>query len=332
VHRDSKAEVRKHLLHFIDTRTTDYADSVMWVEARRYYEYDYLTTEFHKIIRVHPMIAAHASELPGPGHEVTVNAIGTPLRLVRAEDGTVRAHHADHPAVEYPADEYGGLIWVRLSPGGPLDMARYAGPDMDRDVQASRVGQAKLYRKEEFHLAMNWKLVMDGFTDAYHLQFVHPETVGPFFHTNIYKADVFGKNWRMVTARKGIEEFRAEEVDWDEFAQYAIYGFNFYPASMIARAPAHFEVWSIRPDHDDLRKCYVTLYFLVPELPVTDRAKRFRERNWDIVIRAVRDEDWAVARTVGDSLVSGALSHLVYGRNEKATQIFHGQLDRDMSG
>jgi hypothetical protein len=50
------------------------------------------------------------------------------------------------------------------------------------------------------------------------------------------------------------------------------------------------------------------------------------------VIRAVRDEDWAVARTVGDSLVSGALSHLVYGRNEKATQIYHGQLDRDMSG
>jgi phenylpropionate dioxygenase-like ring-hydroxylating dioxygenase large terminal subunit len=211
-------------------------------------------------------------------------------------------------------------------------MAGYAGPELDRDLRASQVEQAKLYRKQEFHLPMNWKLVMDGFTDAYHLQFVHPRTVGPFFHTNIYKADSFGKNWRMVNARKGIEEFRAENVDWDEFAQYAIYGLTLYPASMIARAPAHFEVWSIRPDTYDLRKCYVTLYFLVAELPVTDKARRFRERNWDIVMRAVRDEDWAVAQTVGDSLASGALSQLIYGRNEKATQIFHRQLDRDMSG
>jgi phenylpropionate dioxygenase-like ring-hydroxylating dioxygenase large terminal subunit len=261
------------------------------------------------------------------------------LTLRREPDGRIETLLGEGPRAVpagYPVDEYTGLVWIIPTAGATLDMREYMGPELHRDIEASGIEASKLYRKEVYHLDMNWKLVMDGFTDAYHLQFVHPETVGPLFHTNIYQCDSFGKNWRHVSARRGIENFRSPheggtgEIDYDSFADYAIAGFYAYPGSMMARAPAHFELWSIRPDSDDLRRCYVTLYFMVPELPTTDKARRFRERNWEMVISAVRDEDWVVARSVGDSLVSGGLDTLVYGRNEKSTQVFHSQLDRDM--
>ncbi|HEY2271081.1 MAG TPA: SRPBCC family protein [Streptosporangiaceae bacterium] len=333
MHQDSKVVLRKQLLDFIDSRTTDYADTPMWVEARRYVDSGYLRREHDLVFARHPRIAGHASELAGPDDTLTVTAGGITATVTRAAGGKPVAADAD--GVSYPACEYAGLIWLLPvagtgQAGTELDMAAWLGPELDRDVQACGVADAKLYRRANFTLDMNWKAVMDGFTDAYHLQFVHPHTVGPFFHTNIYKCDPFGKNWRMVVARKGLENFRDEDFDYAEFARYAIASFTVYPASIIALAPAHFEIWNIRPDPGDLLRCVVDLWFLVPELPATDKARAFREKNWEIVLHAVRDEDWAVARTVTDSLPFGGVDRLLLGRNEKATQILHGQLARDV--
>jgi ring hydroxylating enzyme alpha subunit len=281
----------------------------------------------------HPRIAGHAAELAGPDDALTVTAGGITATVTRRPGGAVAA--VDAAGVSYPACEYAGLIWLLPVAGTGLagtglDMAAWLGPELDRDVQACGVADAKLYRRVSFTLDMNWKAVMDGFTDAYHLQFVHPHTVGPFFHTNIYKCDPFGKNWRMVVARRGLENFRDEDFDYAEFAKYAIASFTVYPASIIALAPAHFEIWNIRPDPGDLLRCVVDLWFLVPELPATDKARAFREKNWEIVMHAVRDEDWVVARTVTDSLPFGGVDRLLLGRNEKATQVLHGQLARDV--
>jgi hypothetical protein len=328
VHRDSKVALRKQLLDFIDSRTTDYADAPMWVEARRYVDAGYLRREHDLVFARHPRIAGHAAELAGPDDALTVTAGGITATVTRGAHGAVAA--VDAAGVSYPACEYAGLIWLLPVAGTELDMAAWLGPELDRDVQACGVAEAKLYRRVNFTLDMNWKAVMDGFTDAYHLQFVHPHTVGPFFHTNIYKCDPFGKNWRMVVARRGLENFRDEDFDYAEFAKYAIASFTVYPASIIALAPAHFEIWNIRPDPDDLLRCVVDLWFLVPELPATDKARAFREKNWEIVMHAVRDEDWVVARTVTDSLPFGGVDRLLLGRNEKATQVLHGQLAQDV--
>lgn len=386
MHRDSKEEVRKHLLGFVDTRTTDYAESTMRMDAHRYSDPDYLGREYRTVFSANPMVVAHATELPDPGSFVTVEHNGTSLLLVRQDDGSVKAlvnvcrhrgaqvetresgrrkmfncpYHkwcynrdgsirhipfddgfvgmdrAEQALVEWAADEYAGMIWVLPGPG-TLDMTAWVGPELDRDVRASGIGEAQLYRKRTFHLPMNWKVVMDGFTDAYHLQFVHPETVGPFFHTNVYKVDSFGKNWRMVVARRGIERFRTDgdgtaELDYEEFAKYAIANFTIYPGVVITTEPAQFEVWNVRPDPADLSRCIVTLLFLVPALPETEKATRFFDRNWDLLLHTVEKEDWVVAKTISAGLANGAAPELVYGRNEKATQLLHTQLAADTGG
>ena len=384
MHRDSKEELRKHLLGFVDTHTTDYAESIMRMDARRYSDPEYLAREYQKVFTSHPMVVAHSSELPDPGCFLTVEHNGTSVLLVRQDDGTVKAlvnvcrhrgaqvetresgrrkmfncpYHKwcynrdgsirhipfddgflgvdrrEQALVEYAADEYAGLVWVLPQVGVTLDMTAWVGPELDRDVQACGISQAQLYRKRIFHLPMNWKVVMDGFTDAYHLQFVHPETVGPFFHTNVYKVDSFGKNWRMVVARRGIEQFRSEndgaELDYDAFAKYAIANWTIYPGVVIATEPAQFEVWNVRPDPADLSRCIVTLLFLVPKLPETEKSIRFFDKNWNLLLHTVEKEDWVVAKTISDGLAHGEAPELVYGRNEKATQLLHRQLAADV--
>jgi phenylpropionate dioxygenase-like ring-hydroxylating dioxygenase large terminal subunit len=252
------------------------------------------------------------------------------IRSIPFDDGFIGLDRNELGLVEYPAIEYAGFIWSKANPGTELDMPAYIGSELEKDVIASKVADAKLYQKRTFHLDMNWKVVMDGFTDAYHLQFVHPETVGPFFHTNIYKCDIYDKNWRMTVARRGVVDFRDSDLTDGEFPKYAIAGLQFYPGNIIARAPAHFEVWAIRPNPENLSKCVVTLWFMVDELPVSDKAKRFREKNWEIVLKAVEGEDWVVAKTVTDVLPRSKVPDLFFGRNEKATQHLHRTIACDI--
>jgi phenylpropionate dioxygenase-like ring-hydroxylating dioxygenase large terminal subunit len=380
MHESSKEELRKHLVGFVDTRTTDYADSTMPFEAFRYTDPTYLAREHKKVFKTHPMVVAHSSELPDPGSFVTVEHAGTPLLLVRQDDGRVRAlvnicrhrgaqveiraagrrkmfncpyhkwcYNRDgsirhipyddgfagldrgaYGLVEYPADEYAGMVWVLPTVGADLAMAQHIGPELDLDIQASGVTEASVFRKRTFHLDMNWKVVMDGLTDAYHLQFVHPETVGPFFHTNIYKVDSFGKNWRLAVARRGIQQFRAENADLNEFAKYAISNFTIYPGVVIATQTSHFETWCVRPDPTDLTKALVTLYLLVPQMPDTEKSLRFFEKNWELLVRTVEQEDWVIAKTISHGMAHADVPDLILGRNEKATQLLHAQLARDV--
>ncbi len=65
MHQDSKIALRKQLLDFIDSRTTDYADGTMWVETRRYVNAGYLRREHDLVFTRHPRIAATPPSWPG---------------------------------------------------------------------------------------------------------------------------------------------------------------------------------------------------------------------------------------------------------------------------
>ena len=51
-----------------------------------------------------------------------------------------------------------------------------------------------------------------------------------------------------------------------------------------------------------------------------------------MVLQAVRDEDYAVGRTIQDGLGVGANSEFLFGRNEPAVQNYHRAIARIMAG
>jgi phenylpropionate dioxygenase-like ring-hydroxylating dioxygenase large terminal subunit len=254
------------------------------------------------------------------------------LQSLPFEEGFDGLDRSVHGLVALPVDERHGMVWVVLSSGPPLVMRDYLGAELDEEIAACGVGLMALYREQTFELPMNWKFVADGFFDTYHLQFLHPQTVGPFFHTNVHTYDAFGRNSRLVVARRGIEELREADTRDRNPHEYVITNYTIYPATVWATEPDHVEAWTIVPDPYDANRCQATLRFLVPELPRTEKQRRYRDRNWDILLGAVLNEDWAAAQSIADALPGGQVRETVYGRNEIAAQTFYRQLQADLDG
>lgn len=70
----------------------------------------------------------------------------------------------------------------------------------------------------------------------------------------------------------------------------------------------------------------LTLY--APKPPDSDKARAHWQRNLDLVLHVVENEDFPVGEGIQRSFVSGAQSHIVFGQNEAALAHFHAAITR----
>jgi phenylpropionate dioxygenase-like ring-hydroxylating dioxygenase large terminal subunit len=243
---------------------------------------------------------------------------------------------------ELPVAERHGLIWVVAS--GPvsgewgysttthsrgLDLVDYLGPDVDRELAELGLGDYHFLRGQSFEQPANWKLVMDGFLEVYHVRYLHPTTVGKITIGNVFIVDQLGEHLRMASARKDIEKLRptgdgaAEQPD---ILPGIILTYALMPSTVLVYVRDHIEAWTVQPHETDPGRCRITLRFLVPELPETQKSVDYWERNWNTVVGAVHDEDWEMARRIQSGLDPQGDRRMTLGRNELALHHFHRHL------
>jgi phenylpropionate dioxygenase-like ring-hydroxylating dioxygenase large terminal subunit len=80
----------RRLLDHLDNKTTDLADEVMELSTDVYLGAHH-DREVEVLFRSRPLVLALSGGLPGPESYLTVDVCGTPLLLVRGEDGKVRS-------------------------------------------------------------------------------------------------------------------------------------------------------------------------------------------------------------------------------------------------
>lgn len=245
--------------------------------------------------------------------------------------------------VELPAAQRHGLIWVR--PTTPvsgndrysatnhsrvLDIREYLGADVDREIGELGLDRYHFLRGQTFEQPANWKLIMDGFLEVYHVRYLHPKTVGKITISNVFIVDALGEHLRMASARKDIEKLRPDPDDpageQPDVLPGIILTYALMPTTVLVYVRDHVEAWSIEPHESDPARCRITLRFLVPELPETDKAKGYWERNWDTVVGAVHDEDWEMARRIQAGLDPASANPMTLGRNELGLHHFHRHL------
>ena len=91
--QQTKIQLLQELVELHDTKTP-YLDEVWETEPLdRYVDASVFEREQKRIFRRLPQLAAHSSELPGPGSYLTLELAGLPLILVRDEEGTARAFY-----------------------------------------------------------------------------------------------------------------------------------------------------------------------------------------------------------------------------------------------
>ena len=250
------------------------------------------------------------------------------LRTVPYADTFGPLDRAEYGLIELPCEERYGLVWVIQRPGGPIDVAAWMGPEMDEILTGYHMERFEVVRMDRFDERMNWKVAEDAFIDGYHLKFVHPNSAGPYFYTNIRVVRDFGRHVRAITPRKVIDQIRfTPDAPIDP---YVTVGNFLMPNTTILRHSDHYESLTFVPHPTDPNRSRIDVRLVVP--PVTsDEERALWEKNWDILVKTVIMEDLPLNRSLQRALGGRGLKPLILGRNEVGNQAFHRLYDELMA-
>ena len=233
----------------------------------------------------------------------------------------------EYGLTELPVAEKYGLIWVCPTPGEAIDIdAGLAG--LGDELASYDFAGYHHYETRVLRQKFNWKIAIDTFLEPYHFGVLHQNTVGPIFIPNLCLFDPFGLNLRETLPRRTIVELRERpESEWDLVTHSALV-YVLFPNTVFVMQADHAEIWRVFPDGDKVDECVMYLDFYIPEPAATDSARRHWDRNMDLAIRTVVEEDFPTGETMQFGFGAGPHEHLVAGRNEPALAHFEQSVQR----
>ena len=220
------------------------------------------------------------------------------------------------------AEERNGLLWLHPTPGRALDLAGSLGA-LDAELAGFDLGRFHPYATRILKRRMNWKLALDTFLESYHFCVLHKDSICSIFHQNLATFDTYNEHFRLISPRRSIARLREQaEADWQVLPHLVIL-YVLFPNSVLVWQGEQVELWQIFPDGDDPAASVLQLTLYSPTPADTEKARRHWDRNLELVLHVVENEDFPVGEGIQVSFGSGAQSHIVFGRNEPALAHFH---------
>jgi len=172
---------------------------------------------------------------------------------------------------------------------------------------------------------MNWKLVLDTFTEAYHIRWLHKASIAPWFACDVI-FDAYGPNPRAIGLRKeAVEQLEREPRENWRLLPYATAQYFLPPRALLVHQVDHVELWRLEPIDVSTTRVSTSLY--APEAPKDDKARAYWTKNLDVLLGVTEREDFPLMEGVQRNLESGALPEVVYGRIEPALVHLHRGID-----
>ncbi len=243
-------------------------------------------------------------------------------------DDTGEAFCALH---EVPCAETAGMIFVLLE-----------GDDIEARVQAL-VGEALgdiagfwipetvRFGGREAERACNYKLIVDGFAEAYHIAALHKQTIKPFYYTHPALTDALGPTVRMIGVRSSIDRELEKPPAERRLLRHGTTQYLIPPNAVLTHQVDHVELWQVYPVDGAPDRCRVTLNIYWPA-PLDHEAQRKCQFNLDTIWGVTNDEDVPQALAIHKNLASGSLEEVVFGRNEPALIHYHKQIAAAVGG
>ena len=229
---------------------------------------------------------------------------------------------AERSLMPLPVAEKHGLIFVKASPGGEFDVDALLG-GLGPEFASYGFRGYSHFTTQTLTKDMNWKLVIDTFLETWHVATLHKATIASIFQPNVNAFDAFGRNGRLTLPRRSLLENAKETEDrWDLLTHSAII-YQLFPNALLVWQGDHLETWRAFPAGGATDRCVAEAALFAPEPAVTDKAKRHWERNMDLLMRTVEEEDFPVCLDIQGGLASGAQTHTTFGRNEPALAHYH---------
>jgi phenylpropionate dioxygenase-like ring-hydroxylating dioxygenase large terminal subunit len=234
-----------------------------------------------------------------------------------------------------PIAEKHGLVWVIPAPAADaateFDIDPWLG-GLGPELESFGFASWAFYDKRIVPEAMNWKILVDTFHEAYHIGFLHKDSLKEILHGNVTDFVPFGYNHRLVVPRKKLDRLKAEpEQSWDLMWNTSII-YCLFPNTLLIVQGDHVELARIFPREERVDRAVMELALYVPKAPASEEERTHWERNMQLVLDVVTGEDFPAGRTIQMGLTSGAQTHLVYGRNEPAMIHYHRSLREVLAG
>ncbi len=242
----------------------------------------------------------------------------------RAKFGEVDASTLNLTAL--PCEEAAGLIFVVLTPGVEMDMTTFLG-GMLADLEGQKFKDWYYVGSKEIQGA-NWKIAYDGYLEGYHFSAAHPKTIAPRSYTNIMHFDVFGPHMRVGYPTFSIGKLK--DVPREEWGQHENDGYDFvrtlFPNVSIFVAPELTQIAQLLPG-PTVGENRTVLHYLSKIAPKNEEEEARLQSFSQFICDVVYEEDYMPGLKVQECLASGALEHVVFGRNERGNQVFHKWVD-----
>jgi phenylpropionate dioxygenase-like ring-hydroxylating dioxygenase large terminal subunit len=225
-----------------------------------------------------------------------------------------------------PLCEKHGLVWVIPAPAAnaatDFDIDPWLG-GLGPELASFGFGTWTFYDKRLIPETMNWKFLVDTFHEGYHIGFLHRQTLSSILHGNVTDFEPFGFNHRLTMPRKKLERLKSEPEDaWDLMWNTTLI-YSLFPNTILIVQGDHVELSRIFPSEGRLDRAVMELSLYVPRSPRTDQERTHWDKNMQLALDVVRDEDFPTARGIQAGLASGAQTQVVYGRNEPAMIHYH---------
>ncbi len=262
-----------------------------------------------------------------PYHGWTYDSAG---RLLGTTDkvGFAGLDLASHGLVRLPAAEKHGMMFVRPKPvaageSATIDVDAHLGI-MAPDLAALDLASFPLHSADRVAPRINWKFAIDTFLEGYHIPHLHRKTIAPYFVGNCGTFDAVGLHGRMCVARTSIESVRALAEGERNYRPHVISIYQLFPNALLIWQVDHVEIWRAFPGRDDPSRCDVEMTIYKPA--DSTRPDAYWEKNRDIAIRTVMEEDFPLGERMQVGFESGATEEVIYGRNEPSLVHFHSSI------
>jgi phenylpropionate dioxygenase-like ring-hydroxylating dioxygenase large terminal subunit len=221
--------------------------------------------------------------------------------------------------------EQHGLVFARAGGEGALSVdAALAGAQEELAAYGLRDYVHIETRTNE--QPFNWKLVVDTFTEAYHIPWLHKSTIAPHYYFDRWLFDAYGPHGRFVGVRKSVagELEKADERE-RRLLPHATTQYLLLPNAILCHQIDHVELWRLTPLAVDRTRVATSVF--APREPRSEKERAYWLKNLDVLLAVTNSEDFPLMARIHQNLASGALPEVVYGKMEPALAHFHASVD-----
>ena len=244
-------------------------------------------------------------------------ALDGQLRQVPHEQGFPGLDKACSGLVPVPVEERLGLVFITQDGAALHDAALDELPPLLPD------GWELLATRERV-VEANWKVMLEGFIEGYHIRSTHRESFYPYGFDNLNLIEPFGRHCRVTYPFRRIAKLADVPPAERQVDGLLTYVYHLFPNTLVTQLSRHTNLVVLEPMGVD--RTLEVSYTLGDVRGADDEARALVLRDADFVRDVGAAEDREVICAIQQGLASQANEHFTFGLFEGAISHFHRTL------